>query len=271
MGLGFRQIVAAGAVVVMTGGLLGGALLADRPVGSGGGSIPSVVAQLPKPRPAGVARIETVGLAGATSARVEVELGTGALRLGGGTLAGAGAPLGPDHLLRGEFVGAEAAPALSYRIDSRTGRLRLVQPDGAGTAWRWGEPAERWDLYLNPTVPTDLRVAVGAGESRLALGGLSLTGLDVATGAGATTLDLAGDWRAGLSGRVHGGAGDLTLRLPRAVGVRVEVDQGDGTLETGGLLLQDGAYVTPAYGRSSVTIDLAVEHGAGNVTLELVD
>lgn len=269
MRVGVKQLVAAGVLVVIAAVALGGALLAGN---SSLGDEPGtrVEIRLPPGSPAAAGRTETITLGGATSARVDVELGAGRLNMTGGTVAGAGRPLGLGQLLRGEFLAADQDPTISYDVDSRVGRLRLVQPEGDGLSWPWRSRDETWNLYLNPTVPTDLRVEVGAGESRLALGGLSLTGLDVATGAGATTLDLSGDWRAGLSGRIEGGAGDLTLRLPRQVGVRVEMNQGMGDLDVGDFVPRDGAYVNPAFGQSPVTIDLTVEHGAGDVALELV-
>lgn len=44
------------------------------------------------------------------------------------------------------------------------------------------------DLRLSPEVPTRLDIEVGAAESRLALGGLALTGLEISTGATDTEL-----------------------------------------------------------------------------------
>jgi len=275
MGPGLRPIVALGAIVLMAAGVVTGIVLAGGVDGSGGtegtpGALPGrrVTAQAPAGDPIGEVRTETVGLAGAAGAEVVVELDHGDLQLAGGTLAGAGAPLGRGLLLRGEFAGG-AGPEIGYEVAERVGRLRLAQPDDE-PSWPWRDEAVVWQIFLNPTVPTDLRVEVGAGESRLALGGLTLTGLDVSSGAGPTLLDLTGDWRRSLSGRVAAGAGDLTLRLPRGVGVKVEVDQGWGELEADGFLRRDGAYVNPAYGEAPVTIELRVEQGAGNARLELV-
>lgn len=41
----------------------------------------------------------------------------------------------------------------------------------------------RLDLVLNPSVPTDLRLGIGAGRARLELGGTHLTGLELFAGA----------------------------------------------------------------------------------------
>lgn len=267
MGFGVKYLGAVVALLILAGAVIGGVMIADGAGDAVGDA--RVGARLPLPGPTNVARAETIALKGATSARVEVALEVGELRLAGGTMAEAGAPLGSGQLLRGEFTTTGGEPAIDYVVDRRVGILHLAQAEGEGPAWPWRDRAERWNLYLNPTVPTDLHVQVGAGESRLALGGLSLSGLDVAVGVGPTTIDFAGDWRQGLSGRIQGGAGDLTLRLPRGVGVRVALEQGMGDVEVDGFRFHDGAYANAAYGTSPITIDLTVEHGAGDVTLEL--
>ena len=219
-------------------------------------------------------RSETVALDGATSARIEIALGVGRLRLAGGSLAGAGTPMPSGELLRGDFsFGVEdLKPEIAYTVEGSEGRLQLEQQTGDGSAWPWNDQESAWDLYLNPTVPTDLSVEIGAGDSELALGGLTLTGLDVATGAGETTLDFAGDWHTGLQAQIDGGAGDLTLRLPRDVGVRVAIEHGTGDLDVDGFAEEsDGVYVNDAYGTAAVTLDLEVRHGAGDLDLGLVD
>ena len=216
---------------------------------------------------------ETVALGEASSARVEVEVGVGRLRLTGGSLAGAGTPMPIGQLLRGEFTYDDDtfAPTIDYAIEDGAGHLTLTQEGSSdGLAWPWDDRTNDWALYLNPTVPTDLSVALGAGESELALGGLTLTRLDVSTGAAKTTLDFEGDWRADLQAKIESGAGELTLRLPRDIGVRVQVDSGVGEVDADGFTEEDGAYVNDAYGVSPVTLEIDVANGAGEVELELV-
>ena len=83
-----------------------------------------------------------------------------------------------------------------------------------------------WGLRLNDEVPMDLSVNMGAGTSDLQLAGLSLTRLNVSLGAGKSTVDLTGDWARDLDVTIDTGAADITVRLPKDVGVRVEVDSG---------------------------------------------
>lgn len=77
--------------------------------------------------------------------------------------------------------------ALASRSDAESGeRVRLDEFDldlDLDDLKRLGDSEGRMELGLHPRVPIDLTLAVGAAESTLELGGLSLTSLDVATGA----------------------------------------------------------------------------------------
>jgi len=216
-------------------------------------------------------RTESVALGGATSATVAVELGAGRLRVASGSVATAGTPIPAGDLLRGDFTydHEELGPTIDYRVDGDTGRLLLGQRNSDAGDWPWDESVNEWNLFLNPEVPTALRVEVGAGETTMALGGLQLTDLDIATGASETTLDLTGDWRDGLNVRIVGGAGDLLVRLPPEVGVRIEATLGAGDLDTDDLEQDGDAFVNDAYGDAAVTIEIEIEHGAGDVELDV--
>ncbi|HID23442.1 MAG TPA: hypothetical protein EYP14_13735 [Planctomycetaceae bacterium] len=69
---------------------------------------------------------------------------------------------------------------------------------------------------------------------------------------------------------IETGMGALTLRLPRDVGVRVEV-RGPVSHVTAdeGLTRSDDVYVNEAYGTSDRTVDISLTVGVGAVRLEL--
>ena len=217
-------------------------------------------------------RVETVALGAARSARIEIALEAGQLHVTGGSLAGSGRPLAREDLVRGEFsAGTDTAPpAMRYEVRGEAGHLAIEQATGGGFTWPWEHHDARWAVALNPTVPTDLRVALGAGECELYLGGLTLTGLAVKVGAGETTLDFTGDWQDDLAATIESGAGELAVLVPRDLGVRIDVEQGAGTIEADGFTAVDGVYVNDAHGQSAVTLDLVIEQGAGDIRLELV-
>jgi hypothetical protein len=198
----------------------------------------------------------------ATSARVNVEMGAGKLRLEGST----------DDLTKADFRYNvdKWKPIVDYAVTSGVGALTIRQPDPTGISFG-ANTTNEWDLRLNKEIPTDLTVDLGAGTSELALGGMALTALTVHTGAGETLVDLTGAWDQNLQAKIEGGAGELTVRLPRGVGARVDAETGIGTIEADGFTRQGGTWVNGAYGASPVTLHVVVEAGVGEVNLVLGD
>lgn len=215
---------------------------------------------------------QIVTLGGATSAQVEISLDFGYLRLAGGSLAGAGHPMLGGELLRAEFTDGNGSisPEIDYEVIDEVGHLVLHRPAESAHAWPWEDHRNGASLYLNPSVPIDLQVEVAAGQTALALGGMSLTDLDVEMGAGELLLDFAGDWQTDLAATVKVGAGDLTLRVPRDVGLRVTLDQGFGDVNVDDGSFEDGIYLSDDFADAPVTLDLQIELGAGEVDIDLV-
>jgi hypothetical protein len=89
-------------------------------------------------------------------------------------------------------------------------------------------------------------------------------------GAGATTVDLTGSYERDIAATIEGGVGEATVRLPSAVGVKVNAEGGLGAINTQGLQREGDAYVNDAYGDSDVTLDVDVRGGVGRINLEVV-
>jgi hypothetical protein len=115
----------------------------------------------------------------------------------------------------------------------------------------------------------DLSVDMGAGTGDLQLAGLSLTRLDVSLGAGKYTIDLSGDWARDVNVTIDAGAADTTVRLPRGVGARVKVESGPHIIEATGLTQDGDIYTNAAYGVSDVTLQVNLQAGVGQITLEV--
>jgi len=200
---------------------------------------------------------QTVELQGAGSVRVELVMGAGELIVGGGA----------DKLLQGDFSYSvpEWKPRIAYDVVDNRGRLKVEQE--AGTV-HMGHANNRWDLRLNNDVPMELHVRMGAGESRLNLGGLSLSRLTVEGGAGDLDVDLTGDWAQDLEAHIKGGVGRVTLHLPTEVGVEVSARGGLGAINAHGLEKRGRSYVNEAFGKSAVTLRIDVKGGIGEINLE---
>ncbi|MBA2519001.1 MAG: hypothetical protein H0V24_05000 [Chloroflexia bacterium] len=209
-----------------------------------------------------------VRLQGATEATIQLKLDAGVLRLAGASMA-AGGIVDSSELLRGELdYEDDQAPEIDYELadGGRTGRLVIASPRSS-SLWSWSPSEQRWALYVNPAVPTELTVELGTGSAELVLGGMLLTDLNLTAGSGNVMLDLTGDWRTSLSGKLEIGAGDVTIRAPRDTGVRITVEQGVGTVRGSAFTEVDGAYINDAYGSTASEIDIQIEQGAGYIEL----
>ena len=146
-----------------------------------------------------------------------------------------------------------------------------------------------WTIKLPQTLPTNLKLRMGAGQGTVDLHGAklnrlemeagagdfkvnlantSIANLNVSAGVGALTLNLTGSRTRDLKANINGGIGDLTLVLPRKVGVRVKVS-GLGGVESASLRKQGGYYVNEAYGKTNQSLDITVSAGMGNIKMEL--
>jgi len=225
---------------------------------------------------------ESVELGGAGSVRVEIDMAAGELEVSGGA----------GELLEAEFKYnvADLKPEVEYS----GGTLTVLTPDVdilPGSLWDLDDYRYEWDLRLNDAVPMEMSVEMGAGRTDLALGSLALTRLDVKRGAGDVnvdlsgassltrleigggagriTVDLTGDWQTDLDADIEAGVGQITVRLPRSVGVRVDVSVGIGGVNASGLTRDGDDYVNDAYGESDVTLRIDIRGGVGGINLEL--
>ena len=110
---------------------------------------------------------------------------------------------------------------------------------------------------------------LGAGVSNLQLAGLPLTNLEVTLGAGESMIDLSGDWARDLLATIDTGAANVTVRLPKDVGVRVQIDAGASMVIAPDLKKNGDVYTNAAYGVSSITLQIVMEAGIGQINLEV--
>ena len=82
-------------------------------------------------------------------------------------------------------------------------------------------------------------------------------------------MDLTDDRQVNLDARIKGGVGSATVRLPREVGVRVDVEGGLGKVNASGLKKDGDVYVKDAYGHTAATLCIDVDVGVGTIDLEL--
>ncbi|MCB9419858.1 MAG: hypothetical protein H6667_08640 [Ardenticatenaceae bacterium] len=207
---------------------------------------------------------QTIEAGDISSARVKIDMGVGKLDVNGGA----------DGLLDAQFTyNIESwKPEVNYEISNSEGRLTIKQPD-SDTATIGIPDTEKvkyeWDLKLNDTMPMNLDINLGVGESSLELSGLTLNSLDIQTGVGETTIDLTGSWSNSFDVDIEGGVGKTTVRLPNGVGVRVETQTGISGINVYGLIQNGDTYTNPAYDGADVILDIKVQGGVGGIDLIL--
>jgi hypothetical protein len=202
---------------------------------------------------------QSIELGDASSVRADIEMGAGSLQVTGGA----------EKLLQADFT--YNVDKLKPEVTYKDGALVVQHPEVNGLPALQGITGFRneWDLRFNDSVPMDLRVNMGAGTSDLQLAGLSLTGADISLGAGNSTVDLSGDWKRDLDVAIDAGASNITVRLPKDVGVRVQIDAGIGRIEAPGLTKDGNVYTNAVYGVSDVTLQVNLQAGVGQITLEV--
>ena len=124
-----------------------------------------------------------------------------------------------------------------------------------------------WKLLLKNDIPVDLSISTGAGNSELDLGSLDLTALKIESGAGTVNVNLDGNWDHDVTASIRGGIGELKVKLPSAIGVRVEMDTALVNVNANGLIVDGNGYINKAYGTSPYTLTLKLEAGVGSVIL----
>ena len=200
----------------------------------------------------------SLALLGAKDVNANIEMPAGQLTLTGG----AGDLLDSDF----SYDREEGKPAVDYSVNDGHGQLTIRQE---GHHIHFGGTRNDWNLHFGENEPLDVTLKMGAGQSDLDFRNLNLQHLQVNIGAGQMNLDLRGPRAANLDADIQGGVGSATIRLPKDVGVIVHASGGIGSINTGGLMHQDGAYVNAAYGKSATSINLEVHGGIGEIDLLL--
>jgi hypothetical protein len=203
-------------------------------------------------------RIETrtIERQGAETVQVEIAMAAGELKLRGGAKALMEANL--------RYAPESWKPEVRYEVSGFRGRLSVRHPHNPGIA---SKTVADWDLHLNEDTPLDVRVKLGAGESRLDLGSLTLRNLDVELGAGSLKLDLTGAPKKSMDVKIRGGVGEAVVRVPREAGVEIEAHGGIGEITASGLRKSGSLYRTEAAERGRVAMRVSVQGGIGAIRL----
>lgn len=207
-----------------------------------------------------------VHLLGDKSAVIDINSGTGDLTVDG--------QAGSVDLATGslEYYSDNGAP--SVRLDRNTDSTDLTIRSNEGFHLGFfnigSGRAPRWDVHLNSTLPTTLKVGLGAGNTTLNLSDIRLLGLTVDGGAGNASISFPAVTQPTIS-TIDGGVGNLTLHIPKGTEARVTVDSGIGNVHVDSRFAKQSSgpdvYITAGYDATPNRLDLKVDAGVGNIDI----
>ena len=188
--------------------------------------------------------------------QAEVRIGVGELRIAGGA----------SKLLEASFRYPEkqGAPEVRYEAAGFRGRLTVESRDSKHNI---KDGKSEWNLKLGSTVPTDLKLNLGVGESHVDLSRVPLHSLEIHIGVGELELNLQDKYDKDVNVTVRGGVGEATIRLPKDFGVIADAKGGIGSIDVKGLEQRDGRYVNDAYKEGKPALRLDVRGGVGSINL----
>jgi hypothetical protein len=185
--------------------------------------------------------------------RVELKMGAGELRVGGGA-----AKLMEANF---DYNDAGSKPQVEYHS---TGVRSDIDVHPSGTV-QHGE--SKWDMRFNDSVGMDLVVKMGAGEAHLNLGSMNLRSVAFDLGAGELDADLRGHPKRSYDVRINGGVGQATIHLPKSVGISATAVGGIGEVNVSGLEKRNDRWINPGHENDPVNIRLDVKGGVGQIDL----
>ena len=199
----------------------------------------------------------SLDLDAADSVAVTLDIPAGELQVGGGAA----------KLLDASFTfnvpGWE--PTVDYHRDGSAAMLSISQPS---RTTGFSNVTNRWNLKFNDAVPIAMTAHIGAGESHLALGSLTLRSLDVSVGAGETTVDLSGTPKRSYDAKINASVGEARIKVPRTAGVVVTASNSIGGVSVSGLVKQGNTWVNAGHEQDAVVIHLDVKGGVGEIHVD---
>jgi hypothetical protein len=197
-----------------------------------------------------------IGAANVERANIELDVGAGELKLGGGAA----------KILEGRFQYNvdRAKPLVKSSINGANATITIRQPQHVRLG---GNQRYLWDLQLNDGLLLDLALNCGAGQARLNLGSLHLRHVEVHMGAGQVDLDLRGKPTRDYDVKISGGVGQANVQLPRDTGIWAEAHGGLGSINVIGLEKHGDHWENDLYDKSKVNVRLEVNGGIGEIRI----
>ncbi|HEU4827620.1 MAG TPA: LiaF domain-containing protein [Gemmatimonadales bacterium] len=166
------------------------------------------------------------------------------------------------------------SPAVALDLDVALGAVDAnIELGGLRLAsLRVGTGASRSAIrFSTPNLAPCAVAVIEAGAAEVALTGLGNSRCDRITfsgGVGTALLDLSGVWTSDADLDVSMTMGELTLRLPRNVGVKVEMAKFLSSFASAGWTREGNTYLSPGYATAERRVNISLSTTIGNVNVE---
>jgi len=182
-------------------------------------------------------------------------------------------------------------------VNTSNGQATLtLRASGTGRPWfrfPWAvcNGATEWQIHLNPNVQSDITAHSGGGNVKLNLAGMAVTrvsadtgggNMDVVlpdnaanlsvtakTGAGNVTVEIGSGITGSNTVNANSGAGNVVVRVPSGIAARIHATSGLGkaTVDSRFSKIDGNTYQSPDYDGAANRVEITVNSGAGNVSV----
>lgn len=180
--------------------------------------------------------------------------------------------------IRGQRVDLSISPTVPMSLDFEFGAGN-AELDLGGLALEQADvktgASETTIVFSRPTIRPcqQLEIEMGAAQLQIeGLGNSNCSEIQVTGAAGSLVLDFTGEWQhEGVTqADVQIGLGGVTLRLPRNLGVAIEVQRFLASFDSEGFLRDGKRYVSPNYDRATTKLHLDLQAAVGDINVEWV-
>ncbi len=229
-------------------------------------------------------------LGGATSARVDINTGTGNLTIDTGT--------GGERVFASgslEYMEGQEPPTPSVSTSNGQTSFMLKAEGGRRASFRmpWSacNAETNWQIHLNPALSSDITAHSGGGNLKLDLAGMVLTrvcadsgggnldvllpdkaanlDVDARTGGGNITVEVGNGSKGSGIIQAQSGAGNVTVRLPGGLAALIHASTGMGKaiMDPRFNQIDRNTYQSLDYDIATDKVEITVKSGAGNVSV----
>lgn len=163
-------------------------------------------------------------------------------------------------------LGSGERVARDFTIEKGSATFTLRSEGVPAPFFGWWGGERTWELGLNPEVPVELEVSLGAGQSYIDLTGLAVRGLNLSTGVGGTTIILPDEGL--VQAEIDGAIGETVVVIPQGMAARIHFDTALVSRDLpDGYQGQDDLYISPGYESAENRVDLEVGLAIGRVAI----